>query len=213
VKDSESLLYRVYQTEENILFAWTLEKSLIKAFFKQRTPNKYYYTKSVAVPKVSDRDPEIMLQILKLKSNQTGGMIPIVTTENEKRAFELDVHSYFQDLCSLHTLPGKHKDISKYIMMIINLDERFLDALTMIGYRPPEIESIFDSLESHHGMMDTEAIKAAIDDAHQDWLTLSWEERPDTNDCITSAYFLTDDPSRMLIYSFEAFVKIMIDNF
>ena len=193
-------VYYVYRKGDNedhhSLFGWTYNKSILKAFLKQRGGKYYFSEKYLSDHTTGEHDDTSMLQILKLKSCQTGDDIPIVTTEDEKLMFESEIQRYFDMLSRFDELAAEYDvDILDLVHHVSNLKDEYSDALHLLGYRPIEISSVYDTIE----------------EAYSDWLTLSWEERPDKELC--GPYFIVDDPAKIIIYSFESFVKVMMNNF
>lgn len=203
------LVYRVYSKEErpslkerSRVYGWTYSKKILKAFLKQRDEKKYAIRKIPAeelsnrLSRYNDETDELMIDFIKLKSAQTGDEFHLFMTANEKEEVEKRIQRMFDDLSSIEKLPG---DISYNVNMLVNLQQKYADALEYIGYRPKEISDVFDSGMSESAYESTYTYEG-----------MSCEEfyhSPgyDYGNCLSS---LTDI-SNKIIYSMESFIKAM----
>lgn len=221
MQDSKYLVFRIYSEKErsdksaqSIYYGWSTHKSVIKAFFQQRSHKKY---KAIKVSNDEIRnyhsddfsdweDRSYMIDFIKLKSVKSGEEYLLFITLKELRETEIDIQGLFQDLASVSTIDGD----AKYIDMVYNLQEEYFDALYFLGYRPPEIKALFsDDIESLY--TDPE-VEEQINNAYDDAERLPPEDfSMRSRSMLPGQYFMVDIANKIL-YSIESFMKVMKDN-
>ncbi len=203
------VVFRVYSSKErpdlkdrSHVYGWTSSKKVLKAFLEQRDSKKYVVRKvpvdqlSNMLKRYDDETGELMIDVLKLTSTQTGEEFHIFMTEHEKDAVEKRIKRIFDELCSIDRIDG---DIEQYVDMVANLEDKYYDALFYLGYRPKEVEAKFDSHIcegnfTYEGMPCEEYYR---------------EENLGESLRLSSS---TDDVSTKIIFSLESFVKGMRDD-
>lgn len=194
------IVYRVYNRKErpsfknnSRMYGWTDNKKVLKAFLRQRDKKKYAFIemdKDEMMEKFSDNFPpeDGMINYIRVKSSQSLEEITLFMTENELVEAEKKIQKMFLDLCSVGNIKAV-EEIGYFLNMIVNLKKKYVDALAFIGYRPTEIDILFDSIE------DLEA-RENIFNIYSHYLEPKWEE----------------DISRITIYSIESFIKVMSED-
>lgn len=197
------IIYRVYNSEERLmairntrLYGWTDNKKVLKAFLKQRDESKYTFVEmdEEEVGRVfSESSPPTdgMINYIKLKSSKTDEETTLFMTPNELIEIEKKIQMMFEELCSINNFPfaNEEKEILYFVNLIMNIKEKYFEALYYIGYRPREIDMIFDHVDEPY--------------AREQLLDLSYGHY---------LYPASDDISKIVIYSLESFVKVMIDD-
>ena len=204
------MVYRVYDNKErpdekrnSHIYGWTCSKKVLKAFIHQRGEKKYL-VKKMTMEELTNRlhnhdydaTGRYAIDFIKLKSVKNGEEFKLFMTANEMKQVEREVQRIFEDLSDLDRIDPDN--ISRYVNMVANLNEKFYDALFYLGYRPKEIEAAFDS---PLGDMCTNPYDG-----------IECEEYYQSNSCNDegrrqlTAY---DDVSNKIIYSIESFIKVM----
>lgn len=215
--EKKYIVYRVYSKKERpraderlSYYGWSESKSVIKAFLQQRSPNKYKVykiNKEDITPSMDDiNDSYNMIDYIKLKSALTQEEFSLFMTMGEMKECEKRIQRMFIDQCALSNIEGN----GNYLEMFMNLDEYYADALFYIGFRPEEIDIMFPSSDYHDDYSNFTKIEEAIDDAYVG-AYLHPEETYDKNKFIPGLYAM-DDVSKMLYYSLESFIKVLIDD-
>lgn len=213
VPEKKYLVFRIYSKKEKpnlseraVYFGWSDYKFVIKGFMEQRSPDKYRVVK-MDIEEFNQYESHNSysnswgsrlrrIDIIKLKSVQDGKIYPFFSTAEESKKAELDIQGLFSDLASVSTIDENDNDF-KYLNMYYNLDEDYKEILEFIGYKPPEMKALFDSVED------------AITDAYEDVLLLG--DDFSMSDGIPGQYYI-DDIAKKIIYSLESFVKILQDD-
>ena len=206
------MVYRVFSNKErpgvkdnSVIYGWTGNKNILKAFFKQRDDKKYMV---INVRKSQfeeafhtynhDTSDEYMINILPLKSAKTHEVFNLFMTKNEMIEVEKKVQRIFDDLSSLEDIEGK--DIAYYVNMIVNLHESYYDALFYLGYRPKEIEAVFDSCND----------ESLYPSTNHSFEGMQCEEFYNDQYINQSKELLAlQDVAGKIVYSIESFVKVM----
>jgi hypothetical protein len=146
------------------------------------------------------------IDYMKLKSAKTGDEYSLFVTLQELRQVEINIQGLFHDLASVSAIDGE----SKYLNMVYNLHDVYFETLYFLGYRPPEIEALFqDDMEQLYEDPDVED---QINDAYDDAVTLTPEDYcTRTRNMLPGQYFLSDISNKIL-YSIESFIKVMKDD-
>lgn len=214
------LVYRIYSKKERkdpeeraIFFGWTKSKNIKNAFMMQRSPKKYKVLKCdndelMDIYERADTDFDLdehnMISIIKLKSATTGEDVPFFSTADELHEAEINIQRLKEDLCSMETMPGNKKDVRVYLEMIMNLDPYYADALQYIGYKPKEMNILFDSAS---GFDDLDDIEMQIHEAYDGYCE-SPKENYDEIPGLPGLSVL-DDVSTRIIYSLENFIRVL----
>ena len=151
-------------------------------------------------------DSETMIDFIKLRSTQTQEEVLFFSTANELRTAEINIQKMMKDLSSISDIPGD----GNYLYMILSLEDYYGDALHYLGYRPPEIEIMFPSIQGECGWGELDAIESEIDSAY-DGLMISPQEVVTKNDQPLGLSTLTDVSTKIL-YSLESFIKVLKDD-
>lgn len=216
--DKRYLIYRVYTRKERadpnermILYGWTADKNVLKAFLAQRNEKKYTYVRidQEEIGKYFDEnvdDTDIRVDIIWLKSASSGKDFPIFTTMHELSNAEKDIQKYFRKLASFEEIEGS----GDYVQMIIHLDEYFSSALFYLGYRPQDIDFMCDSCDEEDNFSGLEAAEHEIDWAYSGAMECPQEEYHPPKKPL-GLYTLSDISSK-IVYSLENMIKAMRDN-
>lgn len=191
-------------------YGWTANKSILNAFLKQRSKNKYVVermelngteieycsNRKMLSTEYLDLRSELMIDILELKSCQSGATVKFFTTEEEKQRIERDIKVMFDELRSFDRIDDEN--IIKLVNLYNKLDEKYMDALECIGYRPMEISYIYDKVDDIYG--DREV---GIDDC------VGFDSE---DGCHITTDEYSNDPSKVIIYSLESVIKVLKDD-
>jgi Trp operon repressor len=207
------LVHRVYNSKErqdlkdrSHIYGWTTDKRVLKAFLKQRDPKKYTVSKIEedqipnALGRYVDEIEEFMINFIKLKSAQTGEEFNLFMTENEKNEVEKRIERIFEDLSSIDVIDG---EILHYVNILINIKTKYSDALNYLGYRPKEIDAVFDSYVG----------EVMYERSYSSYDGISCEEfYHDPRGSYGTSISSLSDISNKIIYSIESFIKAMKDD-
>lgn len=214
--DGKYLVYRVYTKEErpdredrNVLYGWSTNKSIIKAFQKQRSKDKYRVIKMSRddiVRTFSEEidDTDAMIDFIKLKSAKTHEVIYLFMTLKEMRETEKKIQQLFLNQASLERIPGD----GNYLELFMNLDDYYGDALFFIGYRPKEVDILFSSADPRDDYASINRVSDQIDQAYDELYGFPQEElrRPTDN---VIGLSVIEDVANKICYSIESFIKVM----
>ena len=205
------LVFRVYQRDEDHedwLYGWTFDRNVVKVFLEQRDTRKYSVRK-ISEEELADLlsdvpwDSSNMIDYVELPVSATGKSVTLFMTKNELCEVEKRIQRYFRKLSTI--IDNEHGSFV-VLNLFQNLIPRYLDALDFLGFRPPELENMDESVP-YHGCPEDE------DDVSD--RTTSWE--------IDQAYQLTPmidhqsvpgmsmltKVSTQIIYSLESFIIAM----
>jgi len=194
------------------VYGWTTSKKILKAFFKQRDRRKYmaFEMSKEDVAELfshSDLPGDTMITYIKLQSaRQLDEEYTLFMTMAEMQEVEIRIQRLFQELSSVATMNFMDcsKEIFFYLRMIVNLVEKYSDALDYLGYRPQEMRSMFPPAH------DDEDVESLIGLAYYDtWSCNDYYNEP--CDQVPGLSVLEDVASK-IIYSIESFVKVMKDD-
>lgn len=214
------LVFRVYTDDERpgiefndrvILYGWSSSKDVIKAFFSQRNKSKYQvrkvYEEDLArVYSETDLSFDIMIDMVELKVAATNEKIMLLSTKNELRQAEKDIHKMFRNLASIIEKPGS--DI-KVLELFMNLDDYYAKALEYLGFRPSELDDMFDFCGYRGASTHEEMYEQEIDDAYS-----GSAEHPTEiykRDSRIPGLSVLTDISNKIIYSAESFIRVLRD--
>lgn len=196
------LIYRVYSRDERpdesflerqILYGWTKHKCLIKIFFQQRSKSKY---KVIKIHKddlekfySEPLDDTTKLDILPLRSRYSDDLVKLISTDKELSEWEYKLRTMLEDVASLESVKGSEHCLE----LFANIDDKYKDALSFIGYTPREMESLFPS-----SVLSMDEFESELYSRHSDGNIKSSMNAV--------------DPKDQVIFSLEAFIKIMKDD-
>ena len=173
--------------------------------------NYKYKVKQVTDEDIQDELSEVVwddineIDYLTLPVAATGDTVSLFMTRHELLETEKRIQRYFRELSTIIDQPGGSFEV---LNLFQNLRPRYSEALDFIGFRPPELTNMDESLPCH-GCPDE-------DDDPADWET-NWEIEQAYSSCIDSDHntvpgmkTLTRVSSK-LVYSLEAFIRVMKD--
>ena len=204
------IVYRVYEdmpirSSNMCFYGWTSDKDVLKAFLKQRKKKKYTY-KSIK-EHTSSLNDDNRIDYIKLRSTKTLETTILFLTLNEMREVECNIQRLARETCSLANITSDGEKLCLYINAIVNLKDKYAKALDMIGYQPPEIETLFDSV--HESITDDPSLEE-----HLEVIYKYREDNPSyrkTRDTPPGAAAFCD-VCKKILYSLESFVKVMKDD-
>ena len=213
-KQDRFLVFRYYSQaeaptltyqERTVFYGWTDHKSVLKAFLAQRDRSKYV-TRKIPIDEAEEiamhgnlekiDEEERRIDFIQLQSSVTKETVTLFMTSYEMQETEKDIQSYFRHLSSID--PDEQLDGSVTIRLMnlfLNIEEKYGAALDYIGFRPSEIDAVFDDADDSFTMVDQ------IDQSYSDRENRSLH-RP------KGVRMLLDDYSKV-IYSLESFVRAM----
>lgn len=214
MRDTIYCIYRIYTAEERpdpdqrvVFYGWTDSKDVEKAFFLQRSKKKY---KSVRLDEedaieiyadLPQQFEEMALDYVELRSVQDQNQIvPFFTTMTELQETEIRIQRMVRDVCSF---PHPSREI---IQAFIHIDRKYGDALHFIGFRPPQVDELYDSADQEDDITGDTKTLAQIETAY-----MGGFEYPDIPPTAGKIPGLTgiDEPCKRVLYSLEAFIKVL----
>ena len=215
-KDYRYLVYRAYSEKErpgipeysrNVLYGWSSSKAAIKAFIEQRNPKKYKIRKAtydeIIANMKSDLDPEMMIDFVNLESASSGEVIKLFMTHKELREVEKEVQRYVNDHASL----SDYGDPMTLLELYANLEDRYIGALQFIGFKPPEMDILFDSVEYRESGDYMYSIDGLIDSAYDQIYDVSHETLYHQGNI--PGLNVLESVNQQILYSVESFMKVM----
>jgi hypothetical protein len=160
------IVYRMDPDGKGHAYGWTFNKKILKSFLSQRDPKKYkakrssyeelaqLFSEQSNEHDVYDIKSNFAIDWISLISNQTGEEVKLFMTEMEVNEVEKSIRKMFRDASALDCIPGDKYKLEDYVMMVVNLKEKYMEALEQIGFRPKELDAIFDSIEETY-LIDT----------------------------------------------------------
>lgn len=212
-KERPNISYR----ERTIFYGWTMNKSVVKVFLKQRTKSKYVIKKmdvdeidNFAYPDGTNDvlDPQYMINYVNLQSAKTGESIPLFLTESEMKVTEKRIQEYFRKLASFSI--DEREDIDHVFAcmnMFSNLKERYTQILYFIGFRPEEFDMLFQGSGWHDEFTEMDEINNQIEMAYSG--AMESPRELDLYDPRPIGLSALQDVSNRIIYSIESFVKFL----
>ena len=133
-------------------YAWTPSKSVLKAFIQQRDATKY------RVCEIDTDDPpdefidgnlneDNKIIFIKLRSARDLSEYTLFMTTREIQEASSKIEQLFVDECALSKLTSDGEKLFQLVNTVANLDDQYLDALDMIGYKPAEVMYLYDSAD------------------------------------------------------------------
>ena len=211
------LVYRVYSEKERpriplndriVLYGWSSSKSIIKAFFEQRSKKKYKVKKVLEEDAYmhmgAELDPMYCIDYIDLKTSSTDETITLFMTKNELKEAQVAIHNYFSDLCRL-----VERDNGKMhlLELYINIDDYYLDPLQYIGFKPPELDILFDSVEYRESDDPAYDIEGLINSAYDSAYDVPHETV--YHDGLIPGFSTLPSISDKILYSAESFIKVL----
>ena len=209
------LVYRVYSAKERpdtsrdarmVFYGWTYNKNVIKALFTQRDKSKYYVVKTDK-EEIGDNYAENMLEYdsmidyIPLKFASTKEEIKFFTTKEEMQQAEIRIQRMFREMCNL---VDRDKGNIILLTLFMNLKDYYAFPLEYIGFQPPEINDLFQSMDAESSLEDIEDL---ITDGYSSALQSPYEEIVHSNK-IPGLTFLGNTYLKIL-YSVESFIKVL----
>lgn len=206
------LIYRAYTREERpdksdryVFYGWTRNKKMILAFLKQRSPKKYKISRidKMDIEKAYGEMPseDLILDFVELTSAKTNEKVYLITTKLEMQEAEKKISRLCREMSSISSFAP---DCTMEVLeLFLNLKDYYKEALYFIGFRPPEVDSLFDSADSRDNYSSTEALEESIEEEYG----MPFDLGISVMTPITP--FITEDYSKQVIYSFENFIKVL----
>lgn len=213
------MIFRTYTAKERPdmrkvdrtrFFGWSKSKDVVMAFLSQRDPKKY------KIIKMSDEEiaeyfsednmvyNETKLDILVLRSASTNEKVLLITTINETMQAEKDIQRMFYSACKI-------VDYSvNAVELFMNLQEKYSEALEIIGFMPPEVEAMLNPVDYESSGSRIDFIEEEIDDAYSGALDYPREE--DTVQRLEKPLGLmmfNNNTYQKMLYSLESFIKVL----
>ena len=222
-KDCVYLVYRVYSEKERpyvslsdrtVFYGWASNKSVVKAFMAQRSHSKYKVT-IASFDEINESwlsgsmydgvmDPELMIDYVELKSAETLEDVKLFMTKKELKETEKGIQHYFKELPSL----ADYSDNPMALLeLYINLDDYYLDALQYLGFKPPEMDILFDSAEYRESTDAIYSIDALIDSAYDALFDVPHEVY--VHEGKIPGLSVLESVDTKILYSLESFMKVM----
>ncbi len=216
MKDYKYLVFRVYTEKERpaassseriVFYGWTRNKSVLKAFLEQRTKGKYkfkkLYDEDIAYYYSEDiTDESTMIDILELHFSKTGETAKMFMTAKEMKEGEKAIQRMFREQASTFKCS---EDGSKwvYLNMFVNLIDYYAEALDFLGYRPPELNNLEDTLVASEEDEVEEMIEMAYNGV------FDHPEEVYEPDYKPKGLSAIGDVAHKILYSVESFVKAL----
>lgn len=211
-KDIWYMVFRVYPLDEIpdpelscVFYGWTRSKAIAKAFLRQRAKSKYRIRRldieelqDLAQPLFDDSEEQVMIDFVKLRSAKSHEEVFILTTARELMMSEIRIQKMLNEASSLKTVDA---DITECVYILSNLKEKYADALYNIGFRPPEMESMYPSEDGFTVLDETsEAIE------------YEYRNHSKSNKGLDIFQTSSDDLFSKSVYSLENFIRVMKDD-
>ncbi len=208
------LVYRIYNDnprslENAAFYGWTDSKAVLKAFMHQRDKRKYSYDviddeELMEIFSYRDLIDDNRIQFIKLTSNKTGELFTLFMTRGELRESEIKIQKLFKERCSISIINTDSEKLYQLTLAIVNLKDKYAEALDMIGYQPYEVEGLFDGVRE--SMSEDPSIEEYLDDVYK-WQDDFSDIRKNPNRPLGMSAFL--DTCKKILYSLESFIKVM----
>ena len=202
------MIYRVYdESSRNHLYGWCTQKILVKALLSQRDKSKYKVVKMYD-DEIADMysenglDTDLMIDQVKLRSSLSGDDVMFFTTKSELMEAEKGILRYLRDLPRLVERDKGNLDL---LELFHNMKDYYKDALDLLGFRPPELETLFDRDDYVSCDNSIESMCKSIDDTYR----FAYYEVKQMIDHPIGLPSIDTELYTQVIYSLEAFVKIL----
>ena len=208
------VIFRVYKDEpkRNHVYGWCEIKEIGKAFMKQRTPGKYKMVKMTSedlAKYFSESSMELSNQIDRYMIDSVHSSDPITffSTADEMKEAEANIQRYFRELPQLiERADGR----SEVVELFIHLKEKYAIALDYLGFRPPEVEAIYDRDDWVGDADETsiEGIVDTIDNAYTEKVIEEYKSGRSVNRYPAGLDYLRDEYAKMIL-TLESFVIVL----
>lgn len=190
-------------------YGWSFDLNIVKAFLEQRN-DSYKWIKSnkneiEIIFNANHTINERMINCIKLKSTTYKKNFLLFITIDELRTCEKMIQQLMIDQCRLNKGDISYERLTECISIIGDLKDPYYNALYFIGYRPPEILSLYNQNYSYYDINDL--IDIAYDECG--WLSCPLYNSI-TKHGVPSIYNL-DELYEKVIYSLESFIKVLKD--
>lgn len=208
------IVFRIYPEEPNRdhIYGWTESKKIAWAFMKQRSRDKYKIVKmsSDQIAKMfseSIMESSNQLDYFKIRSAKTGDEVAFFTTMEEMNEAETKIQRYFRELPKLIEHADGREEV---VHLFIRLKKKFADALDFIGFRPPEVEVLYDRDDwiGDDGEGSIEGICDVIEQAYADKTIEEYRNGHDCDKHPLSTSVISDVYPKLII-SLESFIMIL----
>jgi hypothetical protein len=152
---------------------------------------------------VTDAGSEI--NMIKLKSAKSGEFVVIFMTANELKTTEIEIQEMFRQASKLEPMGNR---IAEGVEMVTHLTPYYSDALDFIGFRPPEVDSMYPGLEDAAYNDGLTRIEQLVETAYHENI----EGYPNLRSELILSSMMTEtlrDVFTKIVYSLESFVKVM----
>lgn len=199
--DTKYMVFKLSKEEQSLskinnsmFWGWTKSKAVIQAFKAQRNMKKYVIMKMD--PEDMEKyfledmtDSETMIDYVELGDVISGKDVTFFTTKTELREAKKRIERLMREASSFETLPG---NITDYVNILVNLKDRFADALDVIGFDPPELAA----LDNWSDQYDDAAYISSLDS------------------CGVGHRWVKDTPRPIerVIYSLQSIIKVLRDD-
>lgn len=212
-KNKRYMIYRKYSREERseeerfVFWGWSSSRDAVLGFLRQRSHKKYKIVeiKMSEMFKIygeDDLDEDSRLNMVTLLSAKTRKPSVLFTTQIELNETKKKIQRMFRDAASLGDVCGS--DTVEVLHLFMRIKPYYASALYFIGFRPPEVDAMYDSADYHDDYSGIESIEEEIDSEHAD------DTSKPTLDPFRSS--IVDDVSKKIIYSLESFIAILKDD-
>lgn len=202
-------VFRIYSRKEredpnerSIFYGWSSSKNVVNVFLQQRDPKKYQSVKMdpEEVYCINDlMEPDTMIDFVKLRTAENHEEIHFYTTLREMQEAEVSIQERFHELCSI---PDEYT-----LKMFLHLDPYYLKALELLGFRPKEVDAIYDTSDDRDNYNTLALAKDEIEEAYNGFAAYP----PDDHERYQypPGQMMLSNIGDKLIYSMENFVSAL----
>lgn len=156
------IIFRVYRNDrlKNFEYAWTKNKNMAKAFKAQRTDEKFKVARvtsedlaRIYSDTTMERERELKIKAVFCKS--TNDYVRLVTTDMEMNDAKAKLKKLFAELSDPSRNLGVYS-LESQMNLYRSIRPEFLRALEYFGFRPPAMDSYFDSVEDDYSSFPSE---------------------------------------------------------
>jgi hypothetical protein len=189
---------------------------MIKLFIEQRSRDKYQiykmdedkvkylYSNDAASP-IDDKNR--MIDFVQLQS-VSGDTYYFITT-----GFELcNAEKLIQRMVRKHCSFDKSNNIEKTVKLFMCLKDEYIELLYYIGYRPKELDILFPSADYNDNIDNIQSVEDCIDDAYEIPYNKIKNNIIDSLGHRPGGLNTIPDIASKIVYSFEAFIKVLKDD-
>jgi len=194
------------------VYGWCEIKEIGKAFMKQRTRGKYRMVKMTSEDLAryfSDSGMDISNQIDRYMIDSVHSSEPIAffSTADEMKETEVNIQRYFRELPKLIERAEGRPEV---INLFIHLKDKYAYALDYLGFRPPEVEALYDRDDWVGDADETsiEGIVDAVENAYTEKMIEEYKSGRSENRYPAGLDSLRDEYSKMIL-TLESFVIVL----